>query len=104
MILKFVVKRFAMMKLNQPTCHQFQLYLPILRFFTSCDQQVSLVIAQQVLCDTSPFSFAFDKHHACKIVIDSGATSSLIQKSFIKAAGILERPHFMEKGSSTSRN
>ena len=60
--------------------------------FTPSDQQVSLAIAQQVQCDTSPFFFAFYKHHTYKIVIDSGATSSLVSKSFIKAAGISELP------------
>ena len=59
--------------------------------FTTSYQQVSLATAQQVQCGTSPFFFAFYKHHTCKIVIDSGSTSSLVSKSFKKAVGFLER-------------
>ena len=46
--------------------------------FTPSYQQVPLATAQQAQCDTSPFLFALYKHHTCKIVIDSGATSSLV--------------------------
>ena len=33
---------------------------------------------QEVQCDVSPYIYAFDKHRPCHIVIDTGATSSLI--------------------------
>ena len=43
-------------------------------------------------CDSSPFFYAFFKHHTCKIVIDTGATSSLISGSFAKRVGLKIKP------------
>ena len=43
---------------------------------------------QKVACDVSPFFFAFYNHHPCHIVIDTGATSSVVSQSFIKNTGI----------------
>ena len=50
------------------------------------------VTTQRVRCDISPFFFAFYKHHTCKIVIDTGATSSLISHSFAKKIGLTISP------------
>ena len=46
---------------------------------------------QKVECDTSPFFFAFYKHHPCHIVIDTGATSSVVSQAFVKHSGIDKR-------------
>ena len=43
---------------------------------------------QKVECDTSPFFFAFYKHHPCHIVTDTGATSSIVSQAFVKRSGI----------------
>ena len=51
----------------------------------------SLDVEPQILkveSDTSPYFYAFYKHHTCHIVVDSGAESSLISKSFLKSVGI----------------
>ena len=39
-------------------------------------------------CDRSPFFYAFYNHHPCHVVIYTGATSSVISRTFFKAAGI----------------
>ena len=49
-------------------------------------------MVQKVQCDPSPFFHAFYQHHPAHIVIDSGATSSLISKSFLKRASIPIQP------------
>ena len=49
-------------------------------------------LTQRVQCDSSPFFYAFFKHHTCKIVIDTGATSSLISGSFAKRVGLKIKP------------
>ena len=49
-------------------------------------------LTQRVHCDSSPFFYAFFKHHTCKIVIDTGATSSLISGSFAKRVGLKIKP------------
>ena len=46
----------------------------------------------RVECDVSPYFYAFYNHLPCHIVIDSGATSSLISKSFVTRAGIPIKP------------
>ena len=46
----------------------------------------------RVDCDVSPFFYAFYNHLPCHIVIDSGATSSLISKLFVTRAGIPIKP------------
>ena len=43
---------------------------------------------QKVQCDVSPYFYAFYEHHPTHVVLDTGATSSLISKSFVKSAGI----------------
>ena len=43
---------------------------------------------QKVECDTSPFFFAFYKHHPCHIVIETGVTSSVVSQAFVKRSGI----------------
>ena len=49
---------------------------------------------QKVQCDVSPYMYAFYKHHPCHIVIDTGAASSLISKSFLTTAGIKINPTY----------
>jgi hypothetical protein len=46
----------------------------------------------RVDCDTSPFLYAFHNHIPCHVVIDTGATSSLISKSFVAKAGLAIKP------------
>ena len=48
--------------------------------------------ANRVQCNQSPFFYAFYKHHTVKVVIDTGATSSLISSSFVKRVGLLQQP------------
>ena len=43
---------------------------------------------QKVQYDVSPYFYAFYEHHPTHVVLDTGATSSLISKSFVKLAGI----------------
>ena len=43
---------------------------------------------KKVACDTSPFFYAFYAHHPCHVVIDSGATSSIVSRAFLQAVGI----------------
>ena len=45
-------------------------------------------IVRKVESDTSPFFYAFYNHHPCRIVIDTGATSSVISRSFLQTIGI----------------
>ena len=45
-------------------------------------------LVNKVECDVSPFFYAFYKHLPCHIVIDTGATSSIISRSFLHSAGI----------------
>jgi len=47
--------------------------------------------AQRVQCHSSPYFFAFYKHKPCKIVIDTGATSSIVSQAFVQRAGITLR-------------
>ena len=46
----------------------------------------------RVKSSTSPFFYAFYKHHIVKILIDSGATSSLISSSFAHKVGLNIKP------------
>ena len=59
---------------DHPTSEQFQI-----------THQESKV--QKVQCDSLPCFHAFYQHHPAQIVIDTGATSSLILRSFIKCSG-----------------
>ena len=43
---------------------------------------------QKVECDTTSFFFAFYRHHPCHIVIDTGATSSVVSQAFVKRSEI----------------
>ena len=56
------------------------------------DEHQGTVTAQRVQCNSSPFFYAFYKHSNCKIVIDTGATSSLVSENFVKRAGIKQYP------------
>ena len=46
----------------------------------------------RVQCSISPYFYAFYKHHPCKLLIDTGATSSLVSKSFLQSTGIKAKP------------
>ena len=45
-------------------------------------------VVQKVEYDASPFFFAFYKHHRCHVVIDTGATSSVVSQSFANHSGV----------------
>ena len=47
---------------------------------------------KKVQCDASPYFYAFYEHHPCHVVVDTGATSSLISKSFLTVAGVKMKP------------
>ena len=51
-------------------------------------QEPPSISIQKVQCGIPPFFYAFFKHHPCHIIIDSGATSSLVSNSFVKKVGI----------------
>ena len=42
----------------------------------------------KVECDVSPSFYAFYQHHPCKVVLDTGATSSVVSLSFVRSMGI----------------
>ena len=46
----------------------------------------------RVQSNSSPFFYAFLKHHTCRVVIDTGATSSLVSADFVARAGIKLNP------------
>ena len=56
---------------------------------TLADPAVSI---KKVQCGVSPFFYAFYKHCPCHIIVDSGATSSLVSRSFLNQAGIKIQP------------
>lgn len=59
----------------------------------TCDLlEQETVSAQRVQCHSSPYFYAFYKHQPCKIVIDTGATSSIVSQNFVHRAGITKRP------------
>ena len=64
-----------------------QVILPEITTDTPDPQHVN-----RVQCSTSPYFHAFYKHHPCKLLVDTGATSSLVSKTFLKAAGIAIKP------------
>ena len=74
-----VVDEFNQLSLECTPCSQ-----------TSDDASPSSV--QRVSCNPSPFFFAFYKHHTCKVLIDSGATSTLISYRFAMLAGLEIKP------------
>ena len=43
---------------------------------------------KRVECDISPFFYAFLRHHPVHIIIDTGATSSVVSRKFLLAIGI----------------
>ena len=50
------------------------------------------VSIQRVSCSSSPYFYAFFGHHTCKVLVDSGATSTLISYRFAVAAGLVIKP------------
>ncbi len=50
------------------------------------------ITANRVKCNPSPFFYVFFKHHSAKIVIDTGATSSLISADFVKRVNLHKQP------------
>jgi hypothetical protein len=59
---------------------------------TTQSHTTAISTVQKVQCDVSPYFYAFYQHHPCHIVIDTGATSSLISKTFLMSAGIPIKP------------
>ena len=49
-------------------------------------------VARRVATHASPVINTFYKHYTCKIVIDSGATSSMVSLHFVKRVGLTIRP------------
>ena len=41
-----------------------------------------LTTVQKVQCDLSPFFYAFHRHNICRVVVDTGATSSMVSRAF----------------------
>ena len=54
--------------------------------------EVREVIANKVQVDSSPFLYAFYNSHVVHIVIDTGATSSLVSAAFLRRSGIVVKP------------
>ncbi len=52
----------------------------------------NLLSVRRVQCDVSPFFYAFYLHHVVKIVIDSGAQSSMISASFVRRVNLQQEP------------
>ena len=50
------------------------------------------VSIKKVQCGVSLFFYAFYKHCPCHIIVDSGATSSLVSRSFLNQGGIKIQP------------
>ena len=47
---------------------------------------------KKVQCNVSPYFYAFYQHVPCHIVVDTGATSSLVSRTFVKLAGLKTKP------------
>ena len=45
-------------------------------------------VIERIECDISPFFYAFLNHHPVHIIVDTGATSSVVSKSFLISVGI----------------
>ena len=57
----------------------------------SASTQVSTEV-RRVRSSVSPYFFAFIEHHTVKIIVDTGATSTLVSASFVKKVGITILP------------
>ena len=55
-------------------------------------EDIYMCDVQKVQCDRSPFFYAFYQHIPCHVVVDTGAMSSLVSRSFVKQAGMNVRP------------
>ena len=55
---------------------------------TSEEMQLISATVKRVECEISPFFYAFLKHHPVHIIIDTGATSSVVSKKFLLSIGI----------------
>lgn len=58
---------------------------------TNVNEGVPAATIQKVECDSSPFFYAFYHHHPCHVVVDTGATSSIVSRSFLQSVGITPR-------------
>ena len=57
------------------------------------EPQVSITeTVRRVRSSTSPFFFAFYEHHVVKILVDSGATSTLVSGAFSRKVGLILQP------------
>ena len=52
----------------------------------------TVVVTRRVATQASPFICTFYKHFACKIVIDTGATSSMVSLHFVRRVGLTILP------------
>ena len=52
---------------------------------TNTDTSVDV---RKVESSVSPYFYAFYEHHPCKIIVDTGATSSVVSQSFLRRIGI----------------
>ena len=53
---------------------------------------VNRATVRRVACSESPYIYAFYHHITCKIVIDTGATSSMISTAFVRRANLTTYP------------
>ena len=51
---------------------------------TPAEKQLISATIKRVECAISPFFYAFLKHHPVHIIIDTGATSSVVSKKFLR--------------------
>ena len=51
-------------------------------------------MVRKVQSNISPYFYAFYNQHSVHVVVDTGATSSLISKSFLRRIGISEKPTY----------
>ena len=69
---------------DESVCHQLEVQTPTIA--------VSSEEVRRVKCSISPYFFAFYMHHTVKIIVDTGATSTLISATFAKRVGINIQP------------
>lgn len=58
---------------------------------SSCSPAIAAATVKRVECDISPFFYAFLNHHPVYIVVDTGATSSVVSRAFLLRVGITPR-------------
>ena len=57
------------------------------------DQEVNAVASlRRVLSAQSPYIYTFYRHHPCKILVDTGATASMISSAFVQRTNLTVYP------------